>query len=123
MRRQFLRVYSALFVASLLVSLVMQLLAQREIRQQVDQRLLDGFGEPVVYLRDRLLAFEDEPERMRAELLSLRRQMGTRARILTLEAAMLSPEERAALSTGDPVLVREEGRRALVVSVVEPCRA
>ena len=62
MRRQFLRVYSVLFVVSLVVSLAMQLLALREIRQQVDQRLLDGFGEPVLYLRDRLLAFEDEPE-------------------------------------------------------------
>jgi len=119
MRRQFLRVYSVLFVVALLVSLAMQLLALREIRQQVDQRLLDGFGEPVLSLRDRLLAFEDEPERMRAELVSLRQELGTRARLLTLEAAMLSPEERQALTTGEPLLVREEGRRALVVLVGE----
>jgi two-component system sensor histidine kinase RstB len=117
MRRQFLRVYSALFVVSLVVALVIQVLALREIRQQVDLRLLDGFGEPVMHLRDRLLEFENDPERMRAELLSVRRELGTRARILTLEAAMLSPEARAELAGGQPVLVREEGRRALVVSI------
>jgi two-component system, OmpR family, sensor histidine kinase RstB len=117
MRRQFVRVYAALFLVSLLVSMAIQMLALREIRQQVDQRLLDGFSEPVIHLRDRLAEFEDDPERMRAELVSLRRELGTRARILTLEAAMLSPEERAAVALGEPVLVREEGRRALVVSV------
>jgi two-component system sensor histidine kinase RstB len=56
---------------------------------------------------------------MRAVVGTIRRDLGTRARILSLEAAQLLGADPVALQAGQIEVVRDEGRRSLVASIGE----
>jgi two-component system sensor histidine kinase RstB len=117
MRRQFLRVYAGLFVAALLLAALAQAVMVREVRQQVDARLVENFEAPLLRMRDRVREVGDDPESVRQTLTEIRRDVGSRVRILAPEAAILSDAERQQLAAGETLVVRNDGRRVLAVQV------
>lgn len=117
MRRQFIRVYLSLVVLAVLAAVAAHTLALREVQRQVDERLAEGLEEPMNRLQARLREVEQSPEAMRAVVGTIRRDLGTRARILSMEAAQLLGADPESLRAGEIEVVRDEGRRSLVASI------
>jgi signal transduction histidine kinase len=104
---------------AVLAAVAAHALALREVQRQVDERLAEGLEEPMSRLQARLREVEQSPEAMRAVVGTIRRDLGTRARILSLEAAQLLGADPVALQAGQIEVVRDEGRRSLVASIGE----
>lgn len=117
MRRQFIRVYGWLVVLAVLAAVVAHALALHEVGRQVDERLLDGMGEPMERLAERLREVQGNPQATRAVVGTIRRDLGSRARLVSVETAVAFGADRDRLPDGHVQVLREDGRRLMIAWV------
>jgi signal transduction histidine kinase len=119
MRQQFIRVYGWLVVLAILAAMVAHVFALREVSRQVDERLMDGMGEPMERLSERLREVQGRPQATRAVIGTIRRDLGSRARLVSTETAVALGADRSTLPNGAVQVVQEEGRRSMVAWVAD----